>query len=47
MKYVGPASDVSYYCVHQVHESEGKELEAWYQTVTKNEVLYNRPVLEH
>ena len=44
--YVGHASDVSYYGIEQMHESERKGVLSWYETVTKKEVFDNRRVLE-
>jgi hypothetical protein len=46
MDFVGPASDVSYYDVDEMHEAERKEFLSWYETTTKNEVFDNRRVLQ-
>jgi len=37
VKYVGPAPNISYYDVDQMHESERKEFLSWYET-TKKEI---------
>jgi hypothetical protein len=47
MDYVGPAPDVSYCAVDQMHESERKEFLQWYETVAKNQVFDNRRMLEN
>jgi hypothetical protein len=38
MKYVGPSPDVSYYGIDQMHGSERKEFQSWYETVAKKEM---------
>jgi hypothetical protein len=46
LDYVGPAPDVSYYDVDQMHEAERKEFLSWYEATVKNEVFDNRRVFE-
>jgi len=43
--YVRPDSDISYYDVHQMRESEKKKFLSWYDTNVKKEVLDNQLVL--
>jgi hypothetical protein len=47
MNYVGPAPDVSYYCVDEMRDSERKEFLSWYETFAKTEVFDNRRMLEN
>jgi hypothetical protein len=46
INYLGPASDVSYYDIDQMRESERKEFLSWYEINVKNEVFDNRCVIE-
>jgi hypothetical protein len=46
LNYVGPAPDVSYYEVDQMHETERREFLTWYDTVVKKGVFDNKRVLE-
>jgi len=39
-----PVPDVSY-DIEQIHESERKDFQSWYETVGKTEVFDNRRVL--
>jgi hypothetical protein len=46
MNYVGPASDVSYCGVDQMHMSERKDFLSWYEAVAKMEIFDKRRMLE-
>jgi hypothetical protein len=47
MDYIGPAPDVSYYAVDQMHQPEKKDFLQWYETVAKKQVFDNRRMLEN